>query len=138
MGADAFTVHELGTVVERPDANPKSIHGIRKPAMGVVPPSAMLHLSDVLSDGAEKYGAMNWRTDPVAASVYYSAAMRHLMAWWDGEDTDPGSRRGAHHLAAVLANMAIVLDAMGTDTLIDDRPITGPTARMIEARTDPG
>ena len=122
----------------RPDANPKSIHGIRKPALGVVPPSAMLHLSDVLSDGAEKYGPLNWRTDPVAASVYYSAAMRHLMAWWDGEDIDPGSKRGAHHLAAVLANMAIVLDAIGTGNLIDDRPIPGPTARMIEARTDPG
>jgi hypothetical protein len=123
--------------MERPDANPKSLHGITKPSMGVVPPSAMLHLSDVLSDGAEKYGPLNWRRDAVAASVYYSAAMRHLMAWWDGEDIDPGSKRGAHHLAAVMANMAIVLDAAGTGHLIDDRPAPGPTPRMICARTDP-
>ena len=120
-----------------PDGNPKTVYGVTKPAMHTVPTTALVHIAGVFGDGAEKYGPFNWRKDPVSCSVYYSAAMRHLMAWWDGEDIDPGSKRGAHHLGAVMANVAILLDAMDTGNLIDDRPPAGPTAAMIRAATIP-
>jgi hypothetical protein len=70
--------------------------------------------------GAKKYGPYNWRSKKVSSSVYYAAAMRHLMAWWEGEDTDPES--GGSHLGHVGACVGILLDNLGTDVLNDDRP----------------
>lgn len=70
--------------------------------------------------GAAKYGPFNWNDKPIDASTYYSAAMRHLMSWYTGEDRDPES--GALHLAHARACLAILIDSQLTCTLIDDRP----------------
>ena len=47
--------------------------------------------------GAAKYGADNWQHVPNARQRYFDAAMRHLLAWWDGERLDAES--GLPHLA---------------------------------------
>lgn len=52
---------------------------------------------DVLTFGAKKYSPNNWRKVPEARDRYLAAAMRHLVAWADGEKRDPES--GLHHLA---------------------------------------
>lgn len=79
--------------------------------------------------GDEKYGRMNWRDDPVTASIYVGALLRHLLKWWTGGiDCDPES--GAHELGHVMNNAAIILDAMDNGTLIDDRPTPNP--RVVE------
>jgi hypothetical protein len=86
-----------------------------------------------MSDGKAKYGPMNWREKRVTSSVYYNAAMRHLMAWWDGEDLAPDS--GVHHLAHAMACLAIVLDAESVGKLNDDRPTPGNFGATVETLT---
>ena len=75
-----------------------------------------------MQDGADKYGPFNWQEAPIQASIYYDAMMRHLMAWYTGEDVDPGSKSGGLHLAAVRAGAGILIDAFATGSIIDDRP----------------
>ena len=88
--------------------------------MHLIPAPALLTLANVMGLGASKYGAYNWREHKVSSSVYQSAAMRHLLAWWEGEDKDPES--GQCHLAHAMACMAILLDAENKGMLNDDRP----------------
>ena len=120
------------------DTNPKTIYGLAKPGISNVPPVPLFAIGQVMDNGAAKYGAMNWRTNPVSASTYYNAAIRHLMAWWDGQDNDPETK--LHHLAHAAANLCILLDAGSTtylreDCLLDDRPIAGPTHQFLSDQT---
>lgn len=115
------------------DLNPKTQYGMVKPGLQAVPPVALLEVGRVMANGASKYGLMNWRALPVSSSVYYDAAMRHLMAWWDGQDIDIES--GLPHLAHVAANMCILLDAASGPWLVDDRPIAGFTNEFISDNT---
>lgn len=103
-----------------PDNNPKSKFGAVKTQHHLVPTTAREQLAKVMKLGADKYGAYNWRTNSVAASVYYSAAVRHLDAFLNGEDFDPES--GQSHLAHAMACCAIAIDAIATGNFIDDRP----------------
>lgn len=116
-----------------PDDNPKTIIGTKKPPLHVVPPVAMFHLGQAMADGEAKYGLMNWREHRVSASVYYNAAMRHMMAWWDGENR--ASDSGVHHLAHAMACSAILLDAESIGQLNDDRPLAGNLPAFIQANT---
>lgn len=115
------------------DANPKTQYGLAKPSLSKVPPLALLAIGQVMTVGADKYGPMNWRKDPVSSSTYYDAAMRHLMAWWDGQNNDPET--GLPHLAHVAANMCILLDAFSGPWLLDDRPLAGYTQKYITDNT---
>jgi len=114
-----------------PDDNPKTAIGVTKPALHVIPPVALLHLGKAMADGKRKYGLMNWREKRVSSSVYYDAALRHLLSWFDGEEVAQDS--GVHHLAHAMACMGILLDAQATGNLNDDRPIPGPAADFIKA-----
>ena len=140
MGFGAKMIQEINAdnidrLMARPDANPKSAFGIKKPSMHLIPGTALMMLAKVMALGASKYGAYNWRDQPVAATVYLSAALRHIYQWLDGEDIDPES--GAPHLAHAMADMAILLDAFANNTLIDDRPNTrsAQTTRIINELT---
>jgi hypothetical protein len=113
-----------------PDNNPKTLIGITKPAIHAVPASALYWLGRAMADGERKYGLANWRKNKVAASVYFDAKMRHQWAWWDGrEDFAPDSL--CHHLGHDMACSAILLDAIETGNLIDDRPVPGALPRML-------
>jgi hypothetical protein len=117
-----------------PDDNPKTIHGVAKPGVHCIPPSALLHLGQAMANGEAKYGLMNWRQDRITASTYYNAmAARHLPAWWDGEDFAQDS--AVHHLAHVMACCAILIDAIETGMLNDDRPMKGNLPEIIARLT---
>jgi Domain of unknown function (DUF5664) len=118
-----------------PDENPKTAYGITKPSMAVVPPSALLPLMAAMDNGAKKYGAFNWRKDAVSSTIYYAAAMRHLMAWLDGEEA--ASDSGVHHLGHVMACCAIILDAQAVGKLNDNRPSRGEFSRLCAEMTKP-
>lgn len=113
--------------------NPKDRIGVRKPALHLIPPAAEILESVVMGLGAKKYGAFNWRTTNVKASVYVAAARRHLLQWFDGQNDDAES--GVSHLAHARACLGILLDALATGHLVDDRPVAGAGAQLIEQLT---
>ncbi len=119
--------------MKKPDNNPKSQYGIVKPPMHLVPPAAKIYLAEGFRDGADKYGPYNWRKNEVAASVYVGAFHRHADQWWDGEEFALDS--GVHHLAHALSCLAIIVDALETGNLVDDRPLPGAATDLIKRLT---
>lgn len=113
-----------------PDDNPKTVIGVTKVPLWLVPPSAKHFLAEAFADGAKKYGPYNWREKTVSASVYVSAAQRHLDEWLDGEDRSRDAT--VEHLGHVMACCAIVLDAMTVGKLNDDRPPKGAATDLHE------
>lgn len=113
--------------------NPKTLMGARRVDISLLPAAGIIHGSHAMMDGAAKYNPYNWREKKVPARTYISAAMRHLLDYLDGEETATDS--GVHHLGHVIGCCAIVLDAMETGNLIDDRPTKG-TAAAILARLE--
>lgn len=103
--------------------NPKDRVGIKKPPVHLVPAAGIIEMAMAMKNGALKYGPYNWRSHPVNLTVYIGAAQRHLLLALDGEDK--ASDSGCHHAAHVAACMAIILDAIATGNLIDDRPVKG-------------
>lgn len=102
------------------DTNPKDAIANNKAQLHLVPDSLNVYASLSFTEGAAKYGAYNWRVAGVRASVYKSAAERHLSKYWNGEWADPHT--GVPHLASVIACCAIILDAGLCNKLTDDRP----------------
>ncbi len=124
---------DTSTVV-LPDNNPKSKFGVKKVPLHLVPPSAIIYMAKAFGNGTEKYGAYNWRTTNIAASVYYAAALRHLIAWWDGEQVAADS--GLPHLAHALACLALLVEGTEVGNLVDDRPLNGIAAQLMEKLND--
>lgn len=110
------------------DTNPKDLQGIKKPPLHLVPPTGILHEAMAFLEGGIKYGPYNWREKAVIASIYVSACMRHIDAWWDGEEYNENM---VHHLGNARACLNIILDAAATGNLKDDRPMNGPTSRLL-------
>lgn len=111
-----------------PDNNPKTAFGAKKLPLELVPPSAVAALAEAFADGAKKYGPYNWREKTISSSVYYGAALRHLAAWWDGENIAEDS--GVHHLYHALACIAMVVDGSSVGKLNDNRPPKGASGKM--------
>ena len=61
-----------------------------KPRMDLLDPQALEGLAAVLTFGAKKYAAHNWRKGIVNTRLI-AALLRHLFAILRGEDTDPES-----------------------------------------------
>lgn len=87
----------------------------------LLPPHVIQQLVAVLTGGAEKYGDSNWRTDGgMAWTRCYGSLMRHIQAWYMGEEKDPES--GLSHLAHALCNLVFLLEYERTNRERDDRP----------------
>ncbi len=111
-------------------ANPKQAYGDLKVPLHLVPPSASAYIAQGLKEGARKYGAFNWRETNVESMTYVGAALRHIAAYVDGETVDPES--GNPHLAHAMASLAILVDAIEANKIIDNRPTAGPAAMTLE------
>lgn len=70
-----------------------------KPRMDLLDAYAIEQLSSVLTFGAQKYNAHNWRKG-IAKGRLIAAALRHLFAYLRGEDRDPES--GLSHVAHAM------------------------------------
>lgn len=100
--------------------NPKDAVGSRKAPLSCVPMNVIAEIGVAMAEGAAKYGRHNWRGAGIRSSVYFDAAMRHLIAYWEGEDIDPES--GVSHLTKLLAGVVVWRDAQSRGMCIDDRP----------------
>lgn len=100
--------------------NPKDLVGMKKAAILLFPPIALVHAANAMMDGAGKYDPYNWRAKDILLSNYLHAAMRHILDYWEGEECAPDSK--AKHLGHAIATLGIVLDAAAHGCLIDDRP----------------
>lgn len=109
--------------------NPKDLIGVKKVQLNLVPPSSIIYQALAMEDGAKKYGPYNWRENKVIASIYVAAALRHLQAWYDGEEVAADSQKP--HLAHALACLGIIVDAKETGNLVDDRPKPGAASQLI-------
>lgn len=109
--------------------NPKDMLGVKKVQLNLVPPSSTIYQALAMEDGAKKYGPYNWRENKVIASIYVAAALRHLQAWYDGEELAQDSNKP--HLGHALACIGIIVDAKETGNLVDDRPLPGAASQLI-------
>ena len=105
---------------ESKDTNPKDAIGTKKVPMSGLPAPVLMECGLVKLHGDLKHGSYNWRDAGVRSSVYYDACLRHLMAWWEGEDLDPDS--GIHHLAHAITGLSVVRDSQIQGNCNDDRP----------------
>ena len=113
--------------------NPKDLLGTKKPNISLVPMSSIIYQALAMEDGAKKYGPYNWRQNKVIASIYVDAAMRHLAQWFDGEELASDSQKP--HLAHAMACIGIIIDALETGNLVDNRPLPGAASKVIERWT---
>ena len=90
-----------------------------KDPMHLVPPDAIRAMAKVLEVGAKKYALRNWELG-ASYSVPYASLMRHLLAFWDGEDLDPES--GLPHVYHILMNSAMLVRYFEEFKELDDRP----------------
>jgi hypothetical protein len=111
---------DTGIVVEevKEEAGVKFDNG--KVGVHLLPPGPLLEIAAVLDFGAKKYAAYNW-TNGIAYSRVYGAALRHLWAWFRGEDSDPET--GLSHLAHAGCCVLFLLQYVRTRQSFDDRPV---------------
>jgi len=105
---------------EYKETNPKDSVGVKKVPLHVVSSPVMMEVGLAMMEGDRKYGGHNYRVAGVRASVYYDALQRHIMAWWEGEDTDKDS--GLSHVTKAISTLFVLRDAMLNDMCTDDRP----------------
>ena len=103
-------------------------HDAGKDPWHLLPWDAVRQVVAVLRFGASKYGDRNWESG-IRYSRCYSALLRHMTAWWEGESRDPET--GLSHLAHAGCCVVFLLafEVRGLRAL-DDRP---RVARTIEA-----
>lgn len=78
-----------------------------KPRMDLLPASLLLGVAEILTFGAQKYAAHNWRKG-INYSRIYSSLQRHLNAWHSGEEFDPET--GKSHLWHAGCNIAFLIE----------------------------
>jgi hypothetical protein len=82
-------------------------------------PVAFFGTSGILTYGALKYRPRNWEVG-MDWSRPFAAMLRHMMAFWLGEDTDPES--GLLHVDHAACCIMFLQDYVRTHKEYDDRP----------------
>lgn len=91
-----------------------------KVRVDLLPIDPMMQVASVFGFGAKKYFANSYRQgETVAWSRTYGSIIRHLFAFWQGEDTDPES--GLPHLAHAGTQLFILMEHTAHNKDKDDR-----------------
>lgn len=91
-----------------------------KPTFELIPFELLADVNKVLQHGL-KYGLNNWRKpEGYKASRCFNALLRHMFAWWRGEDIDKES--GISHLAHAMCNLLFLMYHFKEGNG-DDRPV---------------
>lgn len=92
-----------------------------KPRIDLFPPEALTGISTILGIGAKKYGERNWEQGMDWGRIY-AANMRHLLAWWGGQENDDGpGGTGKPHLWHAGCNTAFLIAYAARGVGTDDR-----------------
>lgn len=102
-----------------------------KPQIGLIAPSLIEALGQVLSFGAKKYSPHNWRRGFIWSRPFNSL-MRHMWSWWNGEDKD--SETGMSHLWHAAACLMMLIEFEVSRTGQDDRSHT--FLKSLEAKDE--
>lgn len=101
----------LGPLVSADDLSDPFANGQKRDAcklpLALLPTRPLEAVARVLAFGAKKYAANNWRKG-IAYSRVYAAVLRHLWAWWRGEDND--QETGLPHLAHAVCELFFLLE----------------------------
>lgn len=92
-----------------------------KARMDLISPSLLFEIGQALEFGARKYNDRNWEKGFTYGRPFASA-MRHMWAWWKGEDNDPES--GLSHLAHAATCIMMLIEYKHSGRGHDDRPHT--------------
>ena len=118
IGADPLAqTHEMETFAPLAAVGGTK-HDAGKPPMSLLDSKWLTGVAAVLGFGAKKYAAHNWRSG-IAYSRLSDAALRHLMAFNDGEDLDPES--GLPHLHHASCCLMFLSNMSATRPELDDR-----------------
>ena len=93
-------------------------HDQDKPRMELLSTIALQGTAQVLTFGAKKYAAHNWRGG-IEYSRLIGAALRHILAFNDGEDIDPES--GLPHVDHAQCCLMFLSEQFHKGTGLDDR-----------------
>lgn len=107
-------------VSQTKQSNPKDSVGVKKVPFSTTPSGPIAEIGLAMLEGALKYGRHNYRSIGVRTSVYYDAALRHLTAFWEGQDIDPDS--GLPHIVKAAACLVVLRDSQLMGNVVDDRP----------------
>ena len=93
--------------------------GQKQARFDLIPADALWAIAEHFGRGAEKYADRNWEKG-YDWSLSYGAMMRHVWAWWGGEDVD--EETGSSHMVAVAWHALVLVanELRGNGT--DDRP----------------
>jgi hypothetical protein len=110
----------LAKGVYPPAAPAGTKHDSGKDPWDLAPWDSFREVVRVLAFGATKYAPRNWEKG-IVFSRLYAATIRHLTAWWNGEDVDPETKTS--HLANAMCDVGFLLAFVirGRKDL-DDRP----------------
>lgn len=91
----------------------------------LIPVEPLRLLAEHYGRGARKYADRNWEKG-YAWSLSYAALMRHLTAFWGGEDLD--AETGSPHIIAAAWHAFALAEYTRTHPEKDDRPCTAAPA----------
>ena len=106
----------------------KSSESAAKPRLELVPWAAVSDIAAVLTFGAAKYDANNWCRG-ARWGRYFAALLRHLFAWWRGENLD--QETGLSHLAHAGCCLLFLMEYQRNGWGEDDR-FTGPDSLPLQ------
>ena len=111
-------------------------HDTDKPRWDLLPYDAVAGTVSVLTFGANKYADRNWENGLEYGRIY-GALMRHMTAWWGGEDLDPES--GLLHLDHAACCIAFLQAFVKRGRIdLDNRPvIPGAQTRILASMEAP-
>ena len=93
-------------------------HDQDKLRFDLIPVSAIEELARVYTQGAQKYGEYNWNKG-LSWSRIFAAIMRHLWAFWRGENND--QETGISHAAHAAWGCFALIEYARTHPELDDR-----------------
>lgn len=97
-------------------------HDDGKPRLDYLDPYALEEVAKVLTFGAAKYGAWNWKKG-IESGRLLAACLRHVFAFMRGEENDPET--GLSHLAHAMCCLMFLIWMQKHRRDLDDRFMRG-------------